>query len=83
MAEEIGPVTPAGASPEGASASSSEATGDVLYLGVDLGTANSSIATSTDITRTVPSVVGCPRTLWHINSCKSLLFMEKSASGTG
>ena len=63
MAEETGPVTPAGASPEGASASSSEATGDILYLGVDLGTANSSIATSTDITRTVPSVVGWPKDL--------------------
>tara|TARA_B100001123_G_scaffold257701_1_gene287318 strand:- start:1059 stop:2168 length:1110 start_codon:yes stop_codon:yes gene_type:complete len=63
MAEETGPVIPAGASPEGASASSSEATGDILYLGVDLGTANSSIATSTDITRTVPSVVGWPKDL--------------------
>ena len=36
---------------------------DVLYLGIDLGTANSSVATSTDVTRTVPSVVGWPKDL--------------------
>ncbi|MCZ6634104.1 MAG: MamK family actin-like protein [bacterium] len=36
---------------------------NVLYLGVDLGTSNSSVATSTDITRTVPSVVGWPKDL--------------------
>ena len=36
---------------------------DVLYLGIDLGTANSSVATSTGITRTVPSVVGWPKDL--------------------
>ena len=36
---------------------------NVLYLGIDLGTANSSVATSTDVTRTVPSVVGWPKDL--------------------
>lgn len=36
---------------------------DVLYLGIDLGTANCSVATSTDVTRTVPSVVGWPKDL--------------------
>ena len=39
------------------------ASDNILYLGVDLGTANSSVATSTDITRTVPSVVGWPKDL--------------------
>ncbi len=64
MAEETGPGAPvdppasAGASPERDSAPQ-----DILYLGVDLGTANSSIATNTDITRTVPSVVGWPKDL--------------------
>ena len=73
MAEETGQGTPierppetAGASPEQAVAPpAGQETGpkDVLYLGVDLGTANSSVATSTDITRTVPSVVGWPKDL--------------------
>ena len=36
---------------------------DLLYLGIDLGTANCSVATSTDVTRTVPSVVGWPKDL--------------------
>ena len=36
---------------------------DLLYLGIDLGTANSSVATGTDVTRTVPSVVGWPKDL--------------------
>jgi rod shape-determining protein MreB len=36
---------------------------NVVYLGIDLGTANSSIATSTSIKRTVPSVVGWPKDL--------------------
>ncbi len=36
---------------------------DVLYMVIDLGTANSSVATSTDVTRTVPSVVGWPKDL--------------------
>lgn len=64
MAEEQG--TPTGVSSEGAAAPApapEKAAQNVLYLGVDLGTANSSIATSTDITRTVPSVVGWPKDL--------------------
>lgn len=36
---------------------------DVLYMRINLGTANSSVATSTDVTRTVPSVVGWPKDL--------------------
>jgi hypothetical protein len=36
---------------------------DLLYLGIDLGTANSSVATGTDVTRTVPIVVGWPKDL--------------------
>lgn len=36
---------------------------DILYLGVDLGTFQSSIVTSTDIRRTVTSVVGWPKDL--------------------
>ncbi len=66
MAEETGPGTPAGAFPESAIAPSSDPGNtqkDILYLGIDLGTANSSIATSTDITCTVPSVVGWPKDL--------------------
>ena len=69
MAEETGtgaafesPNNPVSASPERAPAPT-PASGNVLYLGVDLGTANSSVATSTDITRTVPSVVGWPKDL--------------------
>ena len=64
MAEETGPGTPAdppasaGAAPERDSVPQ-----DILYLGLDLGTANSSVATSTNITRTVPSVVGWPKDL--------------------
>ncbi|MBI2950723.1 rod shape-determining protein [bacterium] len=41
----------------------SSSKGNVVYLGIDLGTANSSIATSTSIKRTVPSVVGWPKDL--------------------
>ena len=37
--------------------------GKPLSMGIDLGTANSTVATSTDITRTVPSVVGWPKDL--------------------
>ena len=36
---------------------------EVLYLGIDLGTSQSSIVTSTDIRRTVTSVVGWPKDL--------------------
>ena len=36
---------------------------DVLYIGIDLGTSQSSIATSTGIQRTVTSVVGWPKDL--------------------
>ncbi|MFH1566963.1 MAG: MamK family actin-like protein [Gemmatimonadota bacterium] len=37
--------------------------GDVLHIGLDLGTSQSSIVTSTDIRRTVTSVVGWPKDL--------------------
>jgi rod shape-determining protein MreB len=37
--------------------------GDILYVGLDLGTSRSSICTSTDIRRTVTSVVGWPKDL--------------------
>ena len=70
MAEETGPDTsferprePVDARPESASRPASGTAQDVLYLGVDLGTSNSSVATSTDITRSVPSVVGWPKDL--------------------
>jgi len=36
---------------------------DILYIGLDLGTSQSSIVTSTDIRRTVTSVVGWPKDL--------------------
>jgi rod shape-determining protein MreB len=45
------------------SAPASGSSAEPVYVGIDLGTANSSIATSTDITRTVPSVVGWPKDL--------------------
>ena len=55
------------------------ASGNVLYLGVDLGTANSSVATSTDITRTVPSVVGWPKDLVAYKFLqKPIVFGEES-----
>ena len=75
MAEETGSGAPferppastsTGSSPEGAGAPASgqgQTTQNMLYMGIDLGTANSSVATSTDITRTVPSVVGWPKDL--------------------
>lgn len=37
--------------------------GDILYIGLDLGTSQTSIATSTEIRRTVTSVVGWPKDL--------------------
>ena len=37
--------------------------GDILYIGLDLGTSQSSIATNTGIQRTVTSVVGWPKDL--------------------
>ena len=37
--------------------------GDILYVGLDLGTSQSSISTSTDIRQTVTSVVGWPKDL--------------------
>ena len=59
--------------------SASAAAEDVLYLGVDLGTANSSIATSTNITRTVPSVVGWPKDLVAYKFLqKPIVFGEES-----
>lgn len=36
---------------------------DILYVGLDLGTSQSSICTSTDLRRTVTSVVGWPKDL--------------------
>ena len=37
--------------------------GDILYVGLDLGTSQSSISTSTDLHCTVTSVVGWPKDL--------------------
>lgn len=37
--------------------------GDILYVGLDLGTSQSSVCTSTDLRRTVTSVVGWPKDL--------------------
>jgi rod shape-determining protein MreB and related proteins len=57
----------------------SVSSGDILYLGVDLGTANCSVATSSDITRTVPSVVGWPKDLVAYKFLqKSIVFGEES-----
>ena len=44
-------------------AAATSADGDILYLGLDLGTSQSSIVTSTDQRRTVTSVVGWPKDL--------------------
>ena len=77
MADETGPSAPfeTPADPTPADAPS----GDILYLGVDLGTANCSVATSTDITRTVPSVVGWPKDLVAYKFLqKSIVFGEES-----
>lgn len=76
MADETGPgadiENPTGQAP-------TSAPRDVLYLGVDLGTANSSVATSTDITRTVPSVVGWPKDLVAYKFLqKPIVFGEES-----
>ncbi len=75
MADETGP----GADIENPTEQTpTSASRDVLYLGVDLGTANSSVATSTDITRTVPSVVGWPKDLVAQSRVKrSILKIEK------
>jgi len=76
MADETGPGAEIENPTEQASASTS---GNVLYLGVDLGTANSSVATSTDITRTVPSVVGWPKDLVAYKFLqKPIVFGEES-----
>ena len=76
MADETGPGAEIENPTEQASTSTS---GDVLYLGVDLGTANSSVATSTDITRTVPSVVGWPKDLVAYKFLqKPIVFGEES-----
>ena len=70
MAEETGasaPYTP------------SSSKGNIVYLGIDLGTANSSIATSTNIKRTVPSVVGWPKDLISYKFIqKPIVFGEES-----
>ena len=58
---EVGPVPSDGFHPDDQATPAPAQ--DVLYLGIDLGTANSSVATSTDVTRTVPSVVGWPKDL--------------------
>ena len=47
--------------PKPAAATSTD--GDILYVGLDLGTSQSSIVTSTDQRRTVTSVVGWPKDL--------------------
>lgn len=48
---------------ESASAAAKAQNSDILYIGIDLGTSQSSIATSTGIKRTVTSVVGWPKDL--------------------
>jgi rod shape-determining protein MreB len=65
MAEETGQDAAFGRahSERGSEPAGGRSSRDILYLGLDLGTANSSIATSTDVTRTVPSVVGWPKDL--------------------
>lgn len=81
MADETGPSAPfeTPADPTPAQRKTTPASGDVLYLGVDLGTANCSVATSTDITRTVPSVVGWPKDLVAYKFLqKSIVFGEES-----
>lgn len=45
------------------SVSASPASGEILYIGIDLGTSQSAVATSTGIRRTVASVVGWPKDL--------------------
>jgi len=45
------------------SGSASSASGEILYIGIDLGTSQSAVATSTGIRRTVASVVGWPKDL--------------------
>ena len=89
MAEETGQgvpfdsaPTPTDASPQSAPVQRDAGGGgveaDALYLGVDLGTANSSIATSSMITRTVPSVVGWPKDLVAYKFLqKSIVFGEE------
>ena len=89
MAEESGQgvpfdstPAPAGETPEVAPAApTSETPGqkrDVLYMGIDLGTANSSVATSSGIARTVPSVVGWPKDLVAYKFLqKSIVFGEE------
>ena len=47
----------------GAEATSAPGENDILYVGLDLGTSQSSIVTSTDVRRTVASVVGWPKDL--------------------
>lgn len=48
---------------EPSTAAASAQNSDILYLGIDMGTSQSSIVTSTDIRRTVTSVVGWPKDL--------------------
>jgi len=48
---------------EAAPATASQEENDTLYVGLDLGTSQSSIVTSTGIRRTVASVVGWPKDL--------------------
>lgn len=45
------------------SGSASPSSGEILYIGIDLGTSQSAVATSTGIRRTVASVVGWPKDL--------------------
>ena len=78
MADETGPSAPF-ETPEDPTPAAASPSGDILYLGVDLGTANCSVATSTDITRTVPSVVGWPKDLVAYKFLqKSIVFGEES-----
>ena len=77
MAEETDPGTQMDGPNE--SSGSSSSSGDILYLGVDLGTANSSVATTTNIARTVPSVVGWPKDLVAYKFLqKPIVFGEES-----
>lgn len=75
------PPEPTGTSPESVPVTSDQSASsqNILYMGVDLGTANSSVATSTGITRTTPSVVGWPKDLVAYKFLqKSIVFGEES-----
>src|SRR5262245_31552324 len=52
---------------------------NVLYMGIDLGTSQSSIATSTGVRRTVQSIVGLPKDLLSQNRIKTPIVLGDHA----